>query len=110
MNKDTAIKLHNMYLELNPHRHDLRTAIETVLEELDVLQMNYTLLEERFDGSAEEKVDKLAEKVFELTEELERQKQIKKDMRHVAYEEGYIQGFAQAKFDIEMDKINEGEE
>lgn len=73
MNKDTAIKLLNMYLELNPHRHDLRTAIETVLEEL------------------------------------KRQEQIKKDMRHVAYEEGYIQGFAQAKFDIEMDKINEGE-
>lgn len=83
--------------------------IEVALAELDTLQMNYNLLEEKFDGSAEEKVDKLTEKVFELTEKLERQEKIKKDMRHVAYEEGYIQGYAQAKFDIEMDKTNEGE-
>ena len=60
--------------------------IDTVLKELHTLQMNYKLREEKFDGSAEEKVDK-------LTEELEKQKQIKADMRKVAFEEGYIQGF-----------------
>ena len=64
----------------------LQQAIDTVLKELDTLQMNYKLLEEKFDGSAEEKVDK-------LTEELEKQKQIKAEMRKVAWEEGYIQGF-----------------
>jgi hypothetical protein len=61
-------------------------AIDTVLKELHTLQMNYKLLEEKFDGSAEEKVDK-------LTEELENQKQIKVEMRKVAYEEGYNQGY-----------------
>lgn len=31
----TAIKLLNMYLELNPYRHDMGTAVKTVLAELD---------------------------------------------------------------------------
>lgn len=66
-------------------------AIEIVLNELGILQMNYALLEERFDGSAEEKVDRLVEKLQEQ------------------YQKGYQDGFKQAKFDIEMDKINEGE-
>ena len=61
-------------------------AIDTVLKELDTLQMNYTLLEEKFDGSAEEKVDK-------LTAELDKQKQVKAEMRKVAWEEGYNQGY-----------------
>ena len=61
-------------------------AIDTVLAELDTITMNYTLLEEKFDGSAEEKVDK-------LTEELEKQKQVKSEMRKVAWEEGYNQGY-----------------
>ena len=61
-------------------------ALKTVLAELDTLQMNYKLLEEKFDGSAEEKVDK-------LTEELEKQKQVKAEMRKVAWEEGYNQGY-----------------
>lgn len=53
-------------------------SIKTVLKELDTLQMNYKLLEEKFDGSAEEKVDK-------LTEELDKQTE--------SYEEGYRQGY-----------------
>jgi hypothetical protein len=61
-------------------------SIKTVLKELDTLQMNYKLLEEKFDGSAEEKVDK-------LTEELDKQKQVKAEMRKVAWEEGYNQGY-----------------
>lgn len=43
-------------------------AIDTVLKELDTLQMNYKLLEEKFDGS-------------------------KAEMRKVAWEEGYNQGY-----------------
>lgn len=65
---------------------DVIDAIDTVLAELDTLQMNYTLLEEKFDGSAEEKVDK-------LTAELDKQKQVKAEMRKVAWEEGYNQGY-----------------
>ena len=61
-------------------------AIKVVLAELDTITMNYTLLEEKFDGSAEEKVDK-------LTAELDRQKQVKAEMRKVAWEEGYNQGY-----------------
>lgn len=49
MELGTAVKLLNMYLELNPHRHDMGTAVKTVLKELDTLQMNYKLLEEKFD-------------------------------------------------------------
>lgn len=63
-----------------------KEAVAIVLKELHTLQMNYKLLEEKFDGSAEEKVDK-------LTEELEKQKQIKAEMRKVAFEEGYNQGY-----------------
>lgn len=63
-----------------------KEAIKTVLAELDTITMNYTLLEEKFDGSAEEKVDK-------LTEELDKQKQVKAEMRKVAWEEGYNQGY-----------------
>jgi hypothetical protein len=74
----TASKLLNMYLELNPHRHDLGTAINVVLKELHTLQMNYKLLEEKFDGSAEEKVDK-------LTEELETR-------YNKGYQDGYMAG------------------
>lgn len=48
--------------------------------------MNYTLLEEKFDGSAEEKV-------YKLTAELDKQKQVKAEMRKVAWEEGYNQGY-----------------
>jgi hypothetical protein len=66
-------------------RKDVET-IDTVLAELDTITMNYTLLEEKFDGSAEEKVDK-------LTEELDKQKQVKAEMRKVAWEEGYNQGY-----------------
>ena len=66
----------------------LQQAIDTVLKELHTLQMNYKLLEEKFDGSAEEKVDK-------LTEELE-----------TIYNKGYQDGFKQAKFDCEMDKLD----
>lgn len=85
MELGTAVKLLNMYLELNPHRHDMGTAVKTVLKELDTLQMNYKLLEEKFDGSAEEKVDK-------LTSELYKQKEIKAEMRKIAFEEGFEQG------------------
>ena len=35
MHIETAKKLLNMYLELNPHRHDMGTAVKTVLAELD---------------------------------------------------------------------------
>lgn len=35
MELGTAVKLLNMYLELNPHRHDMGTAVKTVLAELD---------------------------------------------------------------------------
>jgi hypothetical protein len=66
----------------------LQQAIDTVLKELHTLQMNYKLLEEKFDGSAEEKVDK-------LTEELQ-----------TRYNKGYQDGFKQAKFDCEMDKLD----
>lgn len=38
MHIETAKKLLNMYLVLNPHRHDMGTAIKTVLAELDRLQ------------------------------------------------------------------------
>ena len=37
MHIETAKKLLNMYLELNPHRHDMGTAIKTILAELDKL-------------------------------------------------------------------------
>lgn len=53
-------------------------SIKTVLKELDTLQMNYKLLEE--------KVDK-------LTAKLDKQKQVKSEMRKVAWEEGYNQGY-----------------
>ena len=66
MNTGTAIKLLNMYLEFNPHRHDFRTAIEIVLTEIDGL-------------------NKMA---------MER------------YDKGYQDGFKQAKFDCEMDKLD----
>ena len=66
----------------------LQQAIDTVLKELHTLQINYKLLEEKFDGSAEEKVDK-------LTEELK-----------TRYQKGYQDGFKQAKFDCEMDKLD----
>lgn len=59
MELPTAIKLLNMYLEFNPHRHDLRTAIEVVLQELDT-----------------------------------------------RYNKGYQDGFKQAKFEVEMDKLD----
>lgn len=42
-------------------------ALEVVLKELHTLQMNYKLLEEKFDGSAEEKVDKLTEELITTT-------------------------------------------
>lgn len=57
MELGTAVKLLNMYLELNPHRHDMGTAVKTVLTELD------------------------------------KQKQVKAEMRKVAWEEGYNQGY-----------------
>lgn len=53
-------------------------AIDTVLKELHTLQMNYKLLEEKFDGSAEEKVDK-------LTEELQTR-------YNKGYQDGYMAG------------------
>ena len=77
MNKDTAIKLLNMYLELNPHRHDLRTAIETVLKELDVqYQKGY---QNAFVGN----------------------------MRDTAttYQQGYQDGFKQAEFEFRMNGL-----
>ena len=37
MHIGTAVKLLNMYLELNPHRHDMGTAVKTALEEIDKL-------------------------------------------------------------------------
>lgn len=94
MNKDTAIKLLNMYLELNPHRHDLRTAIETILKELDKKCVRC--------GKEIKETELCDDCTFHLasetTEELVKR-----------YEKGYYDGFRQAKFDIEMDKINEGE-
>ena len=86
MNLETAIDLLKTFIQINTFKHDFTTAVDTVLKELHTLQMNYKLLEEKFDGSAEEKVDK-------LTEELEKQKQIKAEMRKVAFEEGYNQGY-----------------
>ena len=75
------------YLLQEPHFDaDCVRALNTVLAELDTITMNYTLLEEKFDGSAEEKLDK-------LTEELEKKKQVKSEMRKVAWEEGYNQGY-----------------
>lgn len=38
MHIETAKKILNMYLELNPHRHDMGTAIKTVLAELERMQ------------------------------------------------------------------------
>jgi hypothetical protein len=61
-------------------------AIEVVLRSYDAILNNLVILEDKFDGSAEEKVE-------DLTRKLEKQKQIKAEMRKVAYEEGYIQGF-----------------
>ena len=60
MTISTASKLLNMYLEFNPHRHDLGTAINVVLQELDK-----------------------------------------------SYNKGYQDGFKQAKYEVEMDKIKE---
>ena len=59
MTISTASKLLNMYLEFNPHRHDLGTAINVVLKELDT-----------------------------------------------RYSKGYQDGFKQAKFEVEMDKLD----
>jgi hypothetical protein len=41
MELGTAVKLLNMYLELNPHRHDMGTAVKTVLAELDKQTESY---------------------------------------------------------------------
>ena len=41
MELGTAVKLLNMYLELNPHRHDMGTAVKTVLTELDKQTESY---------------------------------------------------------------------
>ena len=87
--KENTIEAIECSLSGTSERNDwggLVQAIDTVLKELDTLQMNYKLLEEKFDGSAEEKVDK-------LTEELDKQKQVKAEMRKVAWEEGYNQGY-----------------
>ena len=65
---------------------DCVRALNIVLAELDTITMNYTLLEEKFDGSAEEKVDK-------LTEELDKQKQVKEKILKAGFEEGYNQGY-----------------
>ena len=59
----TAIKLLNLYLELNTDKHDFRRAIETVLAEMNKIAI------ERYD-------------------------------------KGYQDGFKQAKFDCEMDKLD----
>lgn len=91
MSLEKAIKTINSY-DFNEiaefENGEMQKAIDTVLKELHTLQMNYKLLEEKFDGSAEEKVDK-------LTEELE-----------TRYNKGYQDGFKQAKFDCEMDKLD----
>ena len=84
---NAILKNTNFYEILGERRADFG-AIDTVLKELHTLQMNYKLLEDKFDGSAEEKVDK-------LTEELE-----------TRYNKGYQDGFKQAKFDCEMDKLD----
>ena len=62
--------------------------IDTVLKELHTLQMNYKLLEEKFDGSAEEKVDKLTTALDER------------------YQKGYRDGFIQAKYECYTDKLD----
>ena len=53
------------------HPDTMGIAIDTVLAELDTLQMNYKLLEEKFDGSAEEKVDKLTAELDRLNKRIE---------------------------------------
>lgn len=55
-------------------------AINTVLAELDTITMNYTLLEEKFDGSAEEKVDKLTAELDRLKKEDEEKEDLIRDL------------------------------
>ena len=47
MHKETAKKLLKLYRELNPHRHDLGTAIDIVLAELERLEVIERVKNER---------------------------------------------------------------
>lgn len=50
----------------------------------------------------------LPQAIIRILDELGRYENIEYDTK-VAYEKGFQDGIKQAKFDIEMDKINEGE-
>jgi len=69
------------YLLNEPHFDaDCVRALNIVLAELDTITMNYTLLEEKFDGSAEEKVDKLTKELDRLKKENEEKEDLIRDL------------------------------
>lgn len=83
MELPTAIKLLNMYLEFNPHRHDLGTAINVVLQELDTrYNKGYQ------DGFQSGRYDKYVNDMYGEEDTAVKYLKIER--------EGYIRGYAEA--------------
>lgn len=82
---------------------ELNEAIKILLEKKELIEF-YMSKGARYNG-----IDaRLPQAIIRVLDELGRYENIEYDTK-VAYEKGYQDGFKQAKFDIEMDKWNEGE-
>lgn len=77
-------------------------AIEVMLRSYSAILNNLVMLENKFDGSAEEKVEDLTYNVNKLAQETDK---LKEELK-ARYQKGYQDGFKQAKFDCEMDKLD----